>query len=43
MPITFEETKGRVEETLDLFARSRSRLPKKLFGEQVGEGRADTF
>jgi hypothetical protein len=28
---------------LDLPARSRSRLPKNLFGEQVGEGRAETF
>jgi hypothetical protein len=29
------------EEALDLPARSRSRLPKNLFGEQVGEGRAE--
>jgi hypothetical protein len=28
--------------TLNLPARSRSRLPKNLFGEQVGEGRAET-
>jgi hypothetical protein len=28
---------------LGLPARSRSRLPKNLFGEQVGEGRAVTF
>jgi hypothetical protein len=28
---------------LHLPARSRSRLPKNLFGEQVGEGRAETF
>ena len=33
----------RVDEALGLPARSRSRLPKNLFGEQVGEGRAATF
>ena len=26
---------------MDLLARNRSRLPKNLFGEQVGEGRAE--
>jgi len=29
-----------IEKILHLPARSRSRLPKNLFGEQVGEGRA---